>query len=294
MHHLHGVMTPQALEKAGISKDRLPRMPEYEHLARGHYALPGARRDFWFYAALALSIAGGDSRLTADAVLYATKVLTDAPTLIQLTVPEGKGSRKQRGFDVRRSSHLPDSVVMRNSLRCVPVEYALTDHARDVRDGALALAISRALALRLTTIAQLTSAVDTRGTFPGSARLRRVLKDFEGTDSHSKRERKLRRELRRRGVAMHPEPMDIKDASGRTIGQADIAIIDFRLDIEVDGPHHDDPAQQRADRRRDRELASLGWTVVRFSIFEIDDDVAAVAHQIVRLIETRRRAQMAA
>lgn len=294
MHHLHGVTTAHALDQAGISKDRLAGMPEYPRIARGHYALPGARRDFWFYAAAAQSIAGDDSRLTADAALYAYRVIADAPRRIRVAVPEGKGSRKERDFDVRRSSHLPGSVEMRHGLRCVGVDYAITDYARDVRDGALALAISRALALRLTTLPRLTAAADERGSFPGSARLRRVLGDFGGEATHSKRERALRAELRRRGVEVHPEPLDVTDASGRTVGQADIAIPELRLDIEVDGPHHDDPGQQAADRRRDRNMAAIGWAVVRFSIYEIDEDVAAVVDQIMRLIDSRRQMSDAA
>ncbi|MEO2105548.1 MAG: DUF559 domain-containing protein [Actinomycetota bacterium] len=290
MQHLHGVATLAQLAQAGISKDRLSRMPEYERCAKGHYALPGARRDFWFHAALAQSIAGEDSRLTSDSALYACKVLKDAPARLRVVVNEGKGSRKKRGFDVRRSSHLPEAVVTRHGIRAVPVAYALTDYARDASDRGVAFAISSALGLRLTTLEEIAATVDDRGQFPGSARIRRVLADFGDAESHSRRERSLRRELLRLGVPIVDGSHDILDERGRTVAQADVAVPAVRLNAEVDGPHHFDPAQQASDRRRDRNLKAIDWDVVRYLYYEIDEDVERVAREIADLYHRRLRA----
>lgn len=287
MHHTHGIATTADLEAAGISRGRLRGMPEYERMAQGHYALPGARRDFWLWAALALSIAGEDGRLTSDSALYVHRIVDQPPLLVRVVVPEGKGSRKERDFDVRRSSHLPVDVATKHRLRTADVAYAITDYGRDATDAALALAISRALGKRLTTLAAIEAIADERGSFPGSRRLRRVLEDFDGKATHSKRERLLRRELVRLGVPIHPEPLPIRDGSGRVIREADIAIPDVLLDVEVDGPHHFDPRQQDADRRHDRQMAAISWAVVRYTIYEIDDDVARVAREIHRLYQQR-------
>ncbi|WP_108665194.1 DUF559 domain-containing protein [Euzebya rosea] len=290
MHHLHGVATLAQLAAAGITKDRLIRMPEYERLAKGHYALPGARRDFWFHAALAQSVAGEDSRLTSDCALHAYRVLKDPPARLRVVVPEGKGSRKRRGFDVRRSSHLPEGVVVRHGVRLVPVAYAITDYARDASDRGVAFAISQALALRLTTLNEIGALVQERGQFPGSARMRRVLADFADAESHSRRERSLRRELLRLGVPIVDGSHDIRDEHGRTVAQADVAIPLVRLNAEIDGPHHFDPAQQDRDRRRDRTLKALDWDVVRYLYYEIDEDVERVAREIADLYHRRLRA----
>ncbi|WP_341251371.1 type IV toxin-antitoxin system AbiEi family antitoxin domain-containing protein [Euzebya pacifica] len=294
MHHLHGVITLAQLEAAGISERRLERMPEYERVARGHYAMPGARRDFWFAAALALSVAGEDSRLTGGSALHVAQVLKAPQTgRIQVVVPEGKGSRKRVGFDVRRSSHLPDAIESRFGVRTVPVPYALTDHARDVADAGVAYALSQAMGLRRATLEDVRAVVDERGQFPGSARVRRVLDDFDGVESHSKRERRLRRALVKLGVPIADGVYDILDERGQTVAQADIALVAALLDVEVDGPHHLDPLQQARDRVRDRGLAALDWHVVRYMYWEIDEDVDRVAREIADLYR-RRLARAAA
>ncbi|WP_370324417.1 endonuclease domain-containing protein [Euzebya sp.] len=280
MHHLHGVVTALELHRNGITKDVLPNRPEYEGVGKGTYALPGARRDFWFQSAVALTIAGDDAMLTGEAALYALGVLPRPPGHIEVAVPEGKGSRKERDFEVRRSSHMPEHAVVRHRIRCVPVDYALCDYSYKNPDGAVAHAISRALAGRLTTLAAITATADERGKFPGSARLRRVLADFGGNASHSKRERNLRRALRQLDVPIHPEPYPIRDRTGRIIAQADIAILEVKLDVEVDGPHHLDPDQQAKDRRRDRAVKPEEWSTVRYLIYDIDEDVQAVAREI--------------
>ena len=294
MQHLHGVITLAQLESAGISERRLERMPEYQRVARGHYAMPGARRDFWFHAALALSVAGEDARLTGASALYVAQVLKTVPTgRIQVVVPEGKGSRKRAGFNVRRSSHLPESAVYRFGMRTVPVPYAVTDHARDEVDAGVAYALSQAMSLRHATLEEVRAVVDERGQFPGSARIRRVLDDFEGVESHSKRERRLRRALTRLGLPISDGVYKIRDDRRRIVAQADIALATVLLDVEVDGPHHLDPQQQAKDRIRDRGLAALDWFVVRYMYWEIDEDVDRVAHEIADLYH-RRLAQAAA
>lgn len=56
--------------------------------------------------------------------------------------------------------------------------------------------------------------------------------------------------------------------------EADIAIPLIRLDIEIDGPHHDEPAQRAADRYRDARMRRVVWTVRRYPVAMLDDDDA--------------------
>jgi hypothetical protein len=60
----------------------------------------------------------------------------------------------------------------------------------------------------------------------------------------------------------------------RPVAEADIAITLLLLDIEVDGPHHDEPEQQRLDRIRDDRLLALGWTVRRYRAALVTEDEA--------------------
>ncbi len=289
MRHLHGIVTSGQLEDAGITKDMLPRRPEYERLAKGHYALPGARRDFWFRGALAQSVAGDDARLTSDSALQALGAQDRAPGRIRLTVPEGRGSRRNDHADVRRSSHLPTHVVIRAGLRLVPPAYAITDLARHVNDSGVAFAISRCLALRHTSLAEIRAVLADRGQFPGSARARRVLDDFGEVESHSKRERALRRALLRLGRTPHPDQLVIRDPEGRPIRKADIPFPHIRLDVEVDGPHHLLPAQQVKDRAGDLKMRAIDWDVIRITTYDIDQSPDRMAQQVDQAIRARER-----
>lgn len=68
-------------------------------------------------------------------------------------------------------------------------------------------------------------------------------------------------------------------------------IVDFycakaKLIIELDGSHHYyEPEYQEKDRRRDDELRSLGFTVMRFSNDEIYYEIEAVVEQIYLFLE---------
>lgn len=269
-------------------------MPGYDKLGHGLVGLPGARRDFWFHAAAALLAAGDDAMLTGASALYALGVLQHPPRVIDVAVPEGKGSRKRRGFRVRRGSHLGDQPVLVKQLRTVPLPYAVGDYARDAKDDAVAHALSRGMAFDRFGLDEVVAVTDERGQFPGSARLRRVLRDFDGVETHSKRERKLAGALAKRGVKLHDGPLRLRNKAGRVIAKTDLAVMDVRLDIEVDGPHHFLPEQQRKDRIRDRDMLAIGWHVIRFSVYEIDADVERVADRIVSLIERLRAGASAA
>ena len=58
---------------------------------------------------------------------------------------------------------------------------------------------------------------------------------------------------------------------------ADFMCIELMLIIEIDGITHDDPAAYLKDQKRDRDLEAIGFTVLRFSGWEVlkrIDDVA--------------------
>jgi very-short-patch-repair endonuclease len=65
---------------------------------------------------------------------------------------------------------------------------------------------------------------------------------------------------------------------------------DERLNVEIDGPEHLDPAHFAADRRRDVDLQLAGYAVLRFTNAEILHDVEAVVARIERFINGRRKA----
>ena len=89
-------------------------------------------------------------------------------------------------------------------------------------------------------------------------------------------EQKLWQELRgsKLGVAFRRQV-----AIGRYI--ADFAAPSVRLVVEVDGGYH--VTRKAADKRRDRDLARLGWRVLRL-------EATLVAHHLPQALELVRRA----
>jgi len=62
----------------------------------------------------------------------------------------------------------------------------------------------------------------------------------------------------------------------------DFACVSHKLVIEIDGGYHDYIAA--ADQRREQFLTSEGWTVVRFSDKEVENDLDAIAYRITELL----------
>lgn len=67
--------------------------------------------------------------------------------------------------------------------------------------------------------------------------------------------------------------------------RADFAIPQLRLDIECDGDvWHSDPEKVASDKLRDAKLAQFGWTIVRFSESELQEQPEAVQNTVASLI----------
>ena len=60
----------------------------------------------------------------------------------------------------------------------------------------------------------------------------------------------------------------------------DFVCLDLLLVIEVDGITHDDEEQEAKDRKRDKELNKVGFSVLRFSSWEVFNQMDDVAIMI--------------
>jgi hypothetical protein len=128
-------------------------------------------------------------------------------------------------------------------------------------------------AKRKITLKTLEERMSSAPRFTGRPALRRAVADLKGELAHSATEAKARREVGRvlatYGLTLHPRPFRV-ELHGRPVGEADLAIVEICLDIEVDGPHHLLPAQREKDQVRDRWMRRAGWEVERFSTELID------------------------
>jgi len=66
---------------------------------------------------------------------------------------------------------------------------------------------------------------------------------------------------------------------------ADFACLDLSLVIEVDGITHETEEAAERDRQRDRDLEEVGFTVLRFSNWEVLNRIDDVSMIILRWVE---------
>jgi very-short-patch-repair endonuclease len=62
---------------------------------------------------------------------------------------------------------------------------------------------------------------------------------------------------------------------------ADYICLTRRLIVEVDGPHHDDPAQKQRDEARQGWLASQGFRVLRLTSGEVVGDPDLATQKVI-------------
>jgi hypothetical protein len=189
---------------------------------------------------------------------------------IRLARPVGSAARSTSNI---RIGQWTGDVVWIGGLPVVDVAQAFMDAAAgDGEMSAMALHhqltkfIATADGQRKVTLEALEGRVAAVSRFVGAPALRRAIDDLKGELSHSATEKKGRgtiaRVAARYGLQSHPRPFAVT-VQGRTIGEADIAILQICLDFEIDGPHHLLPTQRDKDQLRDRRMRRAGWEVER-------------------------------
>jgi hypothetical protein len=201
------------------------------------------------------------------------------PDDIWLLVGVHAGRRKRAGVRLRYGSLPVGGTTILQDLPVLDIEHTIIDNARVPMPSRthlhyeLVRLLRHAERQRLTTRAKVRKLADRPGKFRGKPVLLAVLDDLDGQFSHSGAEDNARvlaaAVVAEFGLTLHPEPYDIH-LDGIRIAEADIAVLEIRYDIEVDGPHHLLPEQQRKDRNRDRLVMEAQWFPERFPTELID------------------------
>lgn len=293
MQHLHGISTTKHLLDSGLSRhtinQRLAR-GELEHLQRRLYRHGVSPETEEQLAAAALLAMNGRGFVTGASALRLTgRRIRIRQRVIDITVRHGTAITPVAGVVFRRSSHLDNAPSMNAAgLAVLDAPWALGDLARDVNDVELAKVIAKGVGAGWWTLDEVGEGLNLRGRFPGRARLRRVLTAMRSDLPFSATEKRAARGLRRQG---HPVVLQhrLVRPDGRPLALLDLAIVQLRLNLEVDGPHHWLPDQVAIDRRLDRQKAAIGWETARFSVYEIDNDLEGFIREAELIIERRVR-----
>lgn len=265
----YGVVTrAQALE-AGVAPTTL-----FEHAHRmrwrrphpGVFTLPGSEPSFAQRALAASFAAGAPCAVTGAAALHLLGVMRRPPGTVVLLVPARHSLGDHQPCPVIRTTTWDErNLVHVGPLQVAKASRALADHARHVHPAPLGRLVATGCALRRTTLAACRDELERRRRFPGRSAFRAAVMMLTGEMTHSGTERRGRAMLRAVGIEVASGPYPVEH-DGRVIAEIDIAVPWALYGIEVDGPHHDLPAQAAADKQRDRQLRRLGWTVDRFPV----------------------------
>lgn len=112
------------------------------------------------------------------------------------------------------------------------------------------------------------------------------LRDDKGRIAFTGPERTLLKELAssvKRGEIRHNIQAQFPVKAGGEEYTIDFSMPDIKLGIEVDGAlFHSTDEQIKSDKKRDSQLAQLGWTIIRFTDKEIENQVRKVIETIIK------------
>lgn len=199
------------------------------------------------------------------------------------------------GVVAHRSSFLrPADITTWGQLRILRPARLICDLARFLSDEDLESVIEQAIDRSLVDMGLVRdiARLFVRPGRDGSARLARVLDHradwLRPADSHL--EVALSRSLRSRGIDLVPQ-YSVQLDDGEVV-RIDLAVPDVRFGIEVDHvTWHGGRLDVQRDKRRDRRLLLVGWSVARVSDEDIARRLATTTNELVHIIEDLRRRQ---
>lgn len=275
-----GVITRAQAGTCGLSADavdRLVRAGAWMKIHRGVYFV--ADRPFTTDARIRSAVwgAGTSAVLSGEAAAFWHGVISEAPSVIEVTGPR-RGRSRAEGCRLRRRDVHSKDVIVRRGLRVTSLELSVLEAS-----VGKAHIMDRALQ-RHTNLERMKRAHARNPGRTGAQKAERLLKAAE-TGARSEGERLLVRELRARAVSGWV-------ANYRWGGyELDIAFIVEMVAIEIDGWafHTDHDAFQR-DRTRQNAL-SQSWTVLRYTWSDLTERLEQVVAEIISTVNRIRCSQ---
>lgn len=197
---------------------------------------------------------------------------------------EGVVAHQARALD-------PADVVLRRGLPCTTVPRSTLDAASRMpqQNSALGLVIA-VVQQRLTTARDLSRALDARPTQPYRSALRATLQRID-EGAESLREVQVGSLLREAGFIRWRRQVVIETPRGPRRYDLGATLADGTLLLlDVDGPHHQDPAVRAVDLAKDAEAIALGHAVLRIPVQSVAVAGTQLVQQLTRIrVEAEHR-----
>lgn len=280
----HGIVTRAQLRAAGFSDDIIDHRIRTRRLARVHRGiyLVGVVAPSYAHEMAACLACGPRAVLShrSAAVLWQIVRGRARPSHLEVTIPNGY--RRRPGLQVYRIGTLqPDEVTRLEGIPITTAARTLYDLAGLLRRRSLERAMAEAIALGLTTTAEVRAMAERQEGRRGVGQLRAVLDLGDPRRTRSEAEERFFDLIR--GTDM-PCPAVNTRVGGYEI---DFFWAAERLAVEVDGfTFHTSRRAFEQDRRRDAELATLGVRVVRVTWRQIIDEPKAVISRLQLALST--------
>jgi hypothetical protein len=280
-----GVVTAAELARAGIDQNAVARLRRGGRLVRlfqGTYAVTPLREpEFALACRGAARYAGRDAVIVGEAALALSSAYPPPPTP-EVAVPRARFVRPTPGL---RLSRLADEWLVRH--RCIG-GVDVQDAARAVvwawtrtspRDGsAVVCAAVRAGAVRTDEVRRVLPIL------PRVARRGGLLDACAYVDAGCESPAEIDYLVGvERAYRLPPgERQAVIEVPGGRTRRVDVRY--GRVVVEIDGAHHRDPEQQRADNVRDVVLTALGLVVIRVTADEVRRDPGLVAATVANAL----------
>lgn len=277
-------------ERLGVNRQLLATYAEergWRRVLWGVYLLPGVEYPPLAQvkaAELALQQHGVASHRTAAFVLGITDHLWKP---VEFLVPRDC-SRRPAETKIRASIHVGRrDAITRSTISLTDPAWTICTLASVYDVPRLVKAIQVADRKRLATPTSTAACADELGRFHGRGRLYRALDQVRSGMTHSGLEALARRCLSEGGFEPHPRPFVVEDR-GRLVAEVDIAFVKEKVGIPVDGPHHFEADQKRADDDVRHRLQLLGWLIIPVDEERLTNQRQVFLRQVRSALDLRR------
>lgn len=267
-----------ALDDVAIT--RLCRRGRLGPVSRGVFLVRGAPLTYRARLWAAVLATDGLLGFATAARLWGVVEVADDP--VHVVLPHQRRAYPPRWVRLHRAPVLRRAISTVASFPATSRSWTVLDYLPTLRSGEQSRLADRALQRGWITAAD----VDRRlREFPGRTgnnALRRLAGQL-GDGAAAASERTLHQLLRQTGITGWVPNYPVW-AGGELVGVVDVALVERRIAIEVDGwAYHSDVDRFQRDRIRQNDLIALGWTVLRFTWADLVERPGYVRAMVRRL-----------
>jgi very-short-patch-repair endonuclease len=275
-----GVVSRAQLRELGRSRSSIDHLLASGALTRfsaGVYLVRGA--PVTYTARLWAATLATTGVLGFDAAAHLWGVLDTEPPVIDVIIEPQRRASASFGVRVNRIFTPSRWVQRRHGLRLITRTQTVLDLLGRLAESDAQRLADRALQRGWITTGDMESRLTEFPGRRGNARLRQIARAC-GDGAAAESERRLHAILRRARIGgwLPNFPLWV---DGQLVAVLDVAFIDRRVALEVDGwAFHSDVDRFQRDRQRQNALVALGWTVLRFTWADLTQRPGYVARAV--------------